>query len=345
VTYEGRVLSGADPTSGFLHSDAGVWTLTNPDGIFCSNGVEDSTTMLKEADKLGIPAASQAKWAENHADYVQITGDFLGVDDAYWSKGAGQTCAGATVGGRTSGRDACVAEFGGIDNLTALERTRELTILEAFTDHLVVESRNGNPVADIQCCFPAGTAYTVRASHQWVLRGAAAGFLSDIAAGADGRCVHTADCDPRKQYFRSRIFEVCDSSAPAPDGTAADDQCVPSAANVGCVRAFTDSSGKSNGAIEPGEDGSACIFDGLTSRFVVYRGAKPSLRDMSFTWSTTGGFTPLALSLLTENQAVNPQSMVYIPELGYMAVVDGSTLGLTLFDLNSLGVVLPSPYF
>jgi hypothetical protein len=35
----------------------------------------------------------------------------------------------------------------------------------------------------------------------------------------------------------------------------------------------------------------------------------------------------------------------YLPELGYLAVVDASTLGLVLFNLNSLGVVSPSPYF
>jgi len=34
-----------------------------------------------------------------------------------------------------------------------------------------------------------------------------------------------------------------------------------------------------------------------------------------------------------------------LPELGYLAVVDGSNLGLSVFDLNSLGVVAPSPFF
>jgi hypothetical protein len=129
-----------------------------------------------------------------------------------------------------------------------------------------------------------------------------------------------------------------------------DDACAPGAANIGCVRAFThtDASGMAitNGPIEPGDpDGSQCIFENLTSRFVVYRGDQPSIRDMSFTWSTTGGFSPLAMSLATQSSSVNPQSMVYIPELGFLAVVDGSTLGLSLFDLNSLGVVTPSPFF
>jgi hypothetical protein len=78
---------------------------------------------------------------------------------------------------------------------------------------------------------------------------------------------------------------------------------------------------------------------------VVYRGAGPSVRGMAFTWQTTGGFTPLTMSLATQTSAVNPQSIGYIPDPGYLTVVDGSTLGLTLFDLNSLGIVAPSPYF
>jgi hypothetical protein len=66
---------------------------------------------------------------------------------------------------------------------------------------------------------------------------------------------------------------------------------------------------------------------------------------MSFNWQTTGGFVPLSMSLSTQSNQVSPQSMSYLTGYGYLAVVDSSTLGLSLFDLNSLGVVLPSPYF
>jgi len=48
--------------------------------------------------------------------------------------------------------------------------------------------------------------------------------------------------------------------------------------------------------------------------------------------------------LLPLTSAASPQSLGYLPEQGWLAVVD-STVGLALFDLNSLGVVLPSPYF
>jgi hypothetical protein len=345
VTYEGRVFQPplTDRTSGFLQQQQSdqSWWLRDPDAIFCSAGVEDAQAMAIEADELGIATADQPAWTRAHADYVQITGDFLPSDDEYWSSGRGQFCHDSSSGSNATGREACVTEFGGIDNLTELKNTRELSIVHAYTDHLVVEPRNGSTVEEVQCCFPTGTAYTIRASHQWIVSGTSG--LSDIAASkVDGSCVHTASCDLRKKYFRSRVFEVCNSNPDLtpPMDTAPADLCQAGAANIGCMYDF------SHGPMDPSKDeGRRCIFENLTSRFVVYRGAQPSTRDMQFTWSTTGGFSPLTLSLLTQSTAVNPQSMVYVPELGYLAVVDGSTLGLALFDLNSLGVVTPSPYF
>jgi hypothetical protein len=306
------------------------------DASFCTSGVEDSQSILSEASELNISAADQPAWATAHADYLQITGDFLPDDDVYWSRGNGLSCGALIPGSRNSGKAACSDWFGGIDDLTALNSNRELTIVSAFNDHLLVAPRNGNTVEQVKCCFPTGTPYTVRVSHQWVLNGTAG--LHDMAADQNGRCVHTAACDLRKKYFRSRAFEVCNPDA-TDAAAAADDQCAEHSANIGCI-------GPKLGArTNPGLDGSACIFENLTSRFAVYRGAQPSIRDMSFTWSTTGGYVPLTMSLASQSTSVNPQSISYIPNLGYLAVVDGSTLGLSLFDLNSLGLVAPSPFF
>jgi len=122
-----------------------------------------------------------------------------------------------------------------------------------------------------------------------------------------------------------------------------DGTCTTGNPNVACAVPAT-----GNGArlqVQPGGAGSACIFENLTSRFAVYQGAKPSTRGMAFAWQTTGGFTPLSMSLATQTSAVNPQAIDFIPELNLLAVIDGSTLGLTLFDLDSLGISLPSPYF
>jgi hypothetical protein len=336
LTFEGRVFP--DRASGFFDDFAadGSAVLKDPDANFCAAGVEDSAAIATEAEALSIPATDK-DWRDNHADYVQITGDFPAPEDSYWSVGHGSQCKALLPNSPSTGnRDACVDAFGTLDNPAVLKETRDLTITAAFADHLQVLPRNcssgddcANRIAQLACCFPTGTAYTVRASHQWLLT-AAAGLHDMAAKGPGGQCVHTASCDPRKQFFHSRAFEVC-----AANGT----DCVAGSPSVGCVVGAGDIPVQPNGA------GSQCIFENLTARFVVYRGAQPSVRGMAFNWQTTGGFIPLVMSLATQSSAVNPQSMSYLSEGGYLAVVDGSTLGLTLFDLNSLGVLLPSPYF
>ena len=360
LTFEGSLFQAR--TSGFLKLSDDPKTPTadiqDPDANFCAAGVEDSVAIAAEGNALSLPAAKLSAWGTAHADYVQITGDFPGVDDVYWRLGQGQSCA-ALIDGRSSSdpstnRASCETEFGTIDNLDVLKESRDLSIREAYSGRLSVAPRHCAGASDcaltlqkMACCFPAGTAYTVRASHQWLLSAAAG--LHDIGADSTGRCVHTASCDPRKKYFRSRAFEVCDSNRTYDPLVDTDGACSVKEPNVGCVFAgtHTDSSGnvQSNGPVQPGGDASQCIFENLTSRFIVYRGGQPSARGMAFSWQTTGGFVPLSMSLATQSSAVNPQSMSYLPELGYLAVVDGSTLGLSLFDLNSLGVVAPSPFF
>ncbi len=340
LTFEGRVFP--ERKSGFLKIDAdtGTATLLDPDASFCTAGVEDSDAIAVEAESLSIPAPSDA-WRGAHADYVQITGDVPIVDDTYWSIGYGATCQALLGDVQSAGsRDACLNYFGNIDNPAVLNPTRDLSITAAYSDHLQVTPRACNgaedcakKLAQMSCCFPSGTAYTVRASNQWLLSAAAG--LTDMGPKADRRCVHTASCDPRKKFFHSRAFEVCKSDDP----DAPDPACTPNNPTVGCVVS------RRNLPLQPTGPGNACIFENLTARFAVYRGKQPSVRGMTFTWQTTGGFVPLTMSLTSQSSAVNPQSMSYLPELGYLAVIDGSTIGLTLFDLNSLGVVIPSPYF
>ncbi len=352
LMFEGRLFG--DRKSGFLQVESGAseGALRDPDANFCGAGVEDSDTIQAQGEALGIPSSSLAAWSAAHADYVQITGDFPADDDRYWFIGRGSECAALIdpTKPNVDDRDACVSKFGNIDTPGVLKNTRDLSILRAYGGQLDVTPRQGSvTLAQISCCFPAGTAYTVRASNQWLLTGTQLG-LHDIAVGANGRCQHTASCDRRKQYFNQRAFEVCDPSLPPDVHTetftengvekereVVDFTCQVSDPKVGCVG--------NELPVLPGGDASACLFENLTSRFVVYRGAQPSLRGMAFSWQTTGGFVPQTMSLLPLASSVSPQSLGYLPELGYLAVVDASTLGLILFDLNSLGVVLPSPYF
>jgi hypothetical protein len=353
LVFEGSVLQG-QRTSGFLSVAAdGPATINDPDAGFCNSGVQDSDAIGVEADSLGIPGTTD-KWRQMHADYVQLTGDFPAIEDSYWSAGAGQSCQALLNDSVSPGsHDACEAMFGNIDNPAVLNPNRDLSINAAYNDRLEVKPRGctGNDCAlkldQLRCCFPSGTAYTVRASRQWLLSGTAG--LNDIAADSKRRCVHTASCDRRKQYWHSRAFEVCTNGKSDADGV-----CQTGNPNVGCaIDAPTNAFDVPAGtlidalapAVDPGKPGSACIFENLTSRFVVYRGAQPSVRGMAFTWQTTGGFAPLTMTLTTQTSAVNPQSLGYIADPGFLTVIDSSTLGLTLFDLNSLGIVLPSPYF
>jgi len=317
-------------------------TWHDPDANFCGSGVEDADTIAARGTELGIPASRLDAWAKEHADYVQITGDYLLSDDPYWTLGRGSQCAETIDPNKAQGdRDACIRMFGTIDDPTNLFTTRNLSILEASSGDLVVQPKGcqGDTCADLlaqlACCFPTGTAYTVRAANQWLLTGTSGLGLHDIAAETPGgRCVHTASCDPSKAHFGQRAFEVCDKAI---DST----NCVETEPKVGCIADST----KGEIPVLPKSKASACIFENLTSRFVVYRGAEPSRPGMTFAWQTTGGFVPQTMTLLTQSSSVSPQSLGYLPELGYLAVVDASTLGLLLFDLNSLAVVSPSPYF
>jgi len=364
LVYEGPLFPPR--TSGFLQvadEKAAQGLLQDRDANFCGAGVEDSDTIRARGVALKIPESSLDAWSKAHADYVQITGDFPAADDQYWTRGRGQFCAGTInpMKSTVAGRDACVAKFGNIDNPAILNTKRNLSILKAETGQLTVTPQGCtgqncvDTLAQLDCCFPAGTAYTVRASNQWLVTGGGVG-THDIGIGAGNRCVHTASCDRRKEFYGQRVFEVCDPSLPQESHTEVgadgkehevkDFKCEKTDPKVGCVGPLPDPTATPPVplTVTPNGIGHECLFENLTSRFVVYHGEQPNVPNMAFTWQTTGGFVPQSISLLPLTSAASPQSLGYLPEQGWLAVVD-STVGLALFDLNSLGVVLPSPYF
>jgi hypothetical protein len=346
LTYEGAILR--EPlVSGFFDAVGG--RLDDVAANFCNRGVY-SVELMREyaAERFGLDGEALETFARQHADYVQITSGFPGKKDNYWRARAG-VCS----------LDSCENLFGEPD-ARELSPLRDLRILEAYQDYLVVEPREyaneearAELAAQIDCCFPAGASYTIRAAEQWVLTGSASGFRHDVVAReqADGSFRCERDCDPRKKYYQSRVFEVsrapgtsCPETAETdvcPVGEANDSDCfAPNAAGCGAPACVYDPESAA-GHVVPGGEGSACILDSLNARFVVYRGANPSLRNMVFSWQVTGGFTPLAMSLTTEASSVVPQSMLYLPELQHLAVVDASTLGLALFSLDSLRLERP----
>jgi hypothetical protein len=73
-------------------------------------------------------------------------------------------------------------------------------------------------------------------------------------------------------------------------------------------------------------------------------GDQPPKRDMLWAFSTRGGFQPQTLNLAATTAGLSPQSMRFIDSLGQLAIVDGSSQGLILIDLNAIGEAHP-PYY
>jgi hypothetical protein len=316
-----------------------VDTLEDASARFCDSGIHDvALTRETLQQRFGSRASGPLleRWASRYADYLQITAELLPSDDSYWDSNVGQSCGG-------EGYSACEAEFGTAD-LEELDPARELRIHEAFQDRLVVEPRNYRDENDkrrvlemMDCCFPGGARYVVRASDQWIVRGSGRGFRHRVVARPvqtdDGTTAWpcSLDCSPSKTYFDGRVFEVTGDRDPDDmTNDAADDICP-----------FADQA-----PLRPGSEGGACIFDGLTSRFAVYAGGTPSERDMVFSYEILGGFSTLNISLTRRDTTVIlPRSLTSISNFGALGVVDSQDRGLMILSLDTLAVASPSPYF
>jgi hypothetical protein len=376
VTYEGRVFAAAK-LSGFLAPDPekpgsdaeppGL-LLKDSTAFFCNSGVYDPQSMTEYAEnELGIKDGAAA-FGDAHGDYVQVTGDYPDLLDAYWHSAPHD-------------RAYCRAKFGepaqlrAADTEAELQVTRDLKITAAYQDHLQVTPRvpagwtpaDCDPAAknrycpptleDFTTCFPSGIRYTVRGANQWVLLSNRPEATYDITAQpftppptvdnpnpeTEYRCV--PDCDPRKRYFHNRVFEVG-----LPAGCKASGTCT--GIDVGeatsldgpCFYDGKNADGTTRG-LNLDDPGAACIFENLTARFGVYRGTQPSVRGMRFAWDTTGGFYPLAASLSSVSSSVLPQRVRYVPEYQSLAVVDGASLGFSLLSLDTLRIVDPGPVY
>lgn len=336
VTYEGSY--AGDRLSGFLSVDADGDTgrLTDDALSFCGAGVYDVATMTDYATReLGAEPAQAAAFAESHADYVQLTTGFLDANDTWWRRDGGVT------------REQCVEVFGAEDAQPLLP-SRELKIVAAHADKLEVTPRN--PVTAtgltitmelVKSCFPTSQRYRLRAGRHWVLSRTSTGFRHDVVeSGSERRCVRS--CDPLKKWNKGRVFEISASAGACrrPEDPPGD----PLVDRVGCAEDPNDPCvyDQRQGGVDPSFK---CVFNGLTARFALYRGRTASVTDQAFTWQTTGGFSPLTMSLSALSTTVAPQSIQYVSEVEQLAVVDGASQGLSLFSLDTFNVVKPSPFY
>jgi hypothetical protein len=347
ATYEGTVrttstaLFAVDEATGLGSVNEGL------NASFCSSGVQDMDLTVDAGRALGVRAADEPAFARRHADYVQIVGALLDEDNRYWSDPNGGARCGAelfqsdvnpTV---VPGRSLCDQFF----LPPELENEhRDFRIVEAREDVLLVEPRDYSPsISETRrrqlsefaaCCFPGPTAFQIRAGHQWVVRGAAIGFSHAVTTDPTSlRCV--ADCNPLAMHQRGRAYEISCSENCATDalGRPAIGPARPDV-DFACVV------GDANNGIDPGEPGSECVFQNLTTRFAIYRGLDESERDMRFHWQLSDGFSPLVIGLTSVNRSRStPESLLPWPEGGQLIVSDGSARGLTFVSSRNPGSI------
>jgi hypothetical protein len=75
----------------------------------------------------------------------------------------------------------CESAFGTIDSPTLLT-SRDLTIIEAYQDHVEVVPRGGEDLRLLKCCFPSALTFAVRTGNQWEVWGEQVGFLHHVVA-------------------------------------------------------------------------------------------------------------------------------------------------------------------
>jgi hypothetical protein len=347
ATYEGAVrpiseaLFSVDAATGLGVVDEGL------NASFCSSGVQDMALVVEAGRGLGVSAADQAAFARRHADYVQIVGDLLEEDDPYWSAPSrGATCGAELFLSENTatlvpGRSLCDQFF-----LPAeLENPhRDFRIVEAREDTLLVEPRDAPPDTSTtrrrqlsefaNCCFPNQTAFQIRGGNQWIVRGAATGFSHAVTTDPTSlRCV--ADCNPMAEHQRGRAYEIsCSQNCPT------DALGQPTVGRAIAGEDFACVVDNTEDGIDPGEPGSECVFQSLTTRFAVYRGQEPSRRDMRFRWQLSDGFSPLVIGLTSvDRNRSTPKSLLSWPESSQIIVSDGSARGLTFVSSRSPGTI------
>jgi hypothetical protein len=307
-------------------------------------------------------------------DYVEIVDDILPADHPYWSTaeptpGAGappaeQKCWDDRFQTATSRRDICQSVFG---NAGDESPNRDFPILEAHDDHLVIggyEYPGGN-TTDVQsrevggkslglaptlqlarCCFHRQARFRVRSGAEWIAVGTATGFLHSITTNDAGRCVPSCRSEDGLLIGRAAaVPRALDITLPPdlPDNATADERAAhdTEVARVTKRREALKAFVQRNSALAMRNPMFSIVMwnafniDAATGKL---SDATP-LRDVQWSFSTRGQFTPYLISLGTRTVAISPQSLRFIEPLRQIAVVDASNQGLQLFDLRTLAAV------
>lgn len=281
ITYEGIVpaLSGAAGDLRLAASGSGEESLFF-DGTksFCGGGVSSRAAVLERLIAENDPAVSAAQreaLATAMADRIVIAEEVADEDNIYWNKAA---CT----------YEACLASFGE-DSLL-----RDMTILEAYDDHLVITPPPETVGEMIECCFPTLVKYEVRPGSQWTVVGSASGFLHHVIADpSTGVCRDS--CDPRLARMNGRARTTTAATLP---------------------------------------DNSPAVFANPMFSFLIGPGAEGVVaatpaRDARFSFITQGGFVPLRVPLTNRDRpSVTPRAIRYLPGADHFFFSDGGLEGV-----------------
>lgn len=281
ITYEGP-LPGLDGRVGDLQLTTSPGTFQDAAAQFCDQGVQSENAVREQLTAAGLTEAEIEAQAPALADRLSVTEPLPANEDPYWD---GASCS----------FQQCLGIFG--DEETPRE-ARDIAILEAYSDHLVLAPPSaGVSAEEFECCFPTLIQFTVRAGAQWVAVGSSTGFLHHVVEDPEtGVCRDS--CDPDATLLRGRVRT-------APEG--------------------------------PVEEGSPLAFRNPFFRFAITAPAETVIpRDHAFKFTTQGQFIALFASLTEETDNVLPQTLTYVPGTGELAVADGSLEGLLLVSTRTM---------
>ncbi len=203
-------------------------------------------------------------------------------------------------------------------------------VLEQTTNRVIVPASDSNPtfLNRARCCFHNQSGFKVRAGGEWVTVGSASGMLHRVRPDpTSSRCIQSND--PRFALLNARAFDI-------PWAELVGKTCTPPSSPP---RAFFRDSPLAmrnpmfsfvmwNGCGDfQTADGGVAAFPGNDHTL--------SQRDEVWRFSMSGSTSPVSISLAQGGTtAVSPQSMLFIPSLQQLAVIDGEAQGLILLDLN-----------
>jgi hypothetical protein len=294
-----RLAPGGSPNDG----------LYDPNGRYCDAGVQSQASVREILRSEGLSEKAADAEAPGLADYVQITSGFATDGDPYWMT-VGNTCSYAT----------CNGLFGTTD---VPRPERDLRVVEAYQDRMLLELRapaNGLSNEMFKCCFPSDVEFVIRGGGQWIVQGDQAGFLHHVIADpATGACRNSCDPTLARRNGRARFADrsvVHDGDPEAYVGPMFRFAVTP--------RPCTGATGDCGGA-QCRSDQKVCV--------------RPQLaRDMNFRFTTQGSFQPLSVNLAASTQDVQPQSLMFVPPTGEIAVTDGALNGLFMVSTQSIQI-------